>query len=60
MLYSYPVSGAVMVIVPVATEHVGWVMLNVAAAGGVGWIFKVAVTAADMQVLSDVLLTRML
>ena len=46
-------------IVPVATAQVGWmVVLAVAAAGGVGWAFTVTDVGIEIQVLSAVLLTK--
>ena len=62
ILYSYPApSGALTAIVPVATAQVGCiVVLAVAAAGAVGCALTVTDVGAEIQVLSVVLLTRIL
>ena len=54
-------SGAVTTIVPVATAHVGcMVVLAVAAAGGEGCAFTGTEVGAEIQVLSAVLLTKIM
>jgi hypothetical protein len=50
--------GAVTTIVPVATTHVGCVIVTVADEGAVGWAFTVADVGDEIHVMSVDLLTR--
>jgi hypothetical protein len=60
ILYWYTPRGAVTVIVPVATAQVGCVVVTDAAAGGDGCALTVTDVGEEIQVLSVVLLTRIL
>ena len=61
ILYSYAPVGAVTTIVPVARAHVGsMVVLAVAATGGEGCAATGTEVGPEIQVLSAVLLTRIM
>ena len=41
--------GAVMVMVPVATVHVGWIKVAVGAAGVAGWALIISLVPEEIQ-----------